>query len=113
MTIESFLGRAIAAYDPPVRGDRITGERYHEKRWADAEISGPPPPDPPPLSEIWNRDLGGPNPRPSFIIVALTRVDTAAAGETLSVTGKCRLKEACTESCSASPVPTAGSPPAS
>ena len=25
MTIESFLGRAIAAYDPPVRGDRITG----------------------------------------------------------------------------------------
>lgn len=37
MTVESFLGRSIADYDPPVRGDRITGERYYAQRWADAE----------------------------------------------------------------------------
>lgn len=37
MTEESLLGRRLAEFDPPVRGDPITGERYYSKRWADAE----------------------------------------------------------------------------
>ncbi len=37
MTVEALMGRQIAEFDPPVRGDPITGERYHAKRWADAE----------------------------------------------------------------------------
>jgi len=37
VTKEHFLGRTLKAYDPPVRGDRITGERYHAPAWMKAE----------------------------------------------------------------------------
>ena len=37
MTVEALMGRQVADYDPPVRGDPITGERYYSQRWADAE----------------------------------------------------------------------------
>ncbi|MFY9351981.1 MAG: aromatic ring-hydroxylating dioxygenase subunit alpha [Sphingobium sp.] len=37
MSVETFMSRHIADYDPPVRGDPITGERYYSRRWADAE----------------------------------------------------------------------------
>lgn len=37
MTIETFLGRKRLEYDPPVRGDRITGERYYSREWMDKE----------------------------------------------------------------------------
>ncbi|MGV3770964.1 MAG: aromatic ring-hydroxylating oxygenase subunit alpha [Sphingobium phenoxybenzoativorans] len=37
MTKEHFLGRTLEAFDPPVRGDAITGERYYSKSWARAE----------------------------------------------------------------------------
>lgn len=33
MTLETFLGRKRLEYDPPVRGDRITGDRYHSRDW--------------------------------------------------------------------------------
>ena len=36
MTVESLLGRQVE-FDPPVRGDPITGERYYSQRWAQAE----------------------------------------------------------------------------
>ncbi|MBL4613049.1 MAG: aromatic ring-hydroxylating dioxygenase subunit alpha [Emcibacter sp.] len=34
---KTFLGHKVAAYDPQVRGDAITGERYYSKRWLEAE----------------------------------------------------------------------------
>ncbi|HEX8447862.1 MAG TPA: aromatic ring-hydroxylating dioxygenase subunit alpha [Sphingomonas sp.] len=37
MTIETFLGRRRTEYDPAVRGDPITGERYHSPAWMQAE----------------------------------------------------------------------------
>ncbi len=37
MTVENFLGRKIAEFDPPVRGDPITGDRYFTKEWMDKE----------------------------------------------------------------------------
>lgn len=37
MTFETFLGRKRDEYDPPVRGDAITGERYYSHAWMDAE----------------------------------------------------------------------------
>ena len=37
MSLETFLGRKIAEYDPPVRGDAITGARYYSKDWAQQE----------------------------------------------------------------------------
>ncbi len=37
MTVETFLGRKVAEYDPPVRGDAITGDRYYSKDWAQQE----------------------------------------------------------------------------
>jgi len=37
MTVETLLGRQVGDYDPPVRGDPITGERYYSRRWAQAE----------------------------------------------------------------------------
>jgi len=37
MTVETFLGRKRTEYDPPVRGDRITGDRYYSKEWMQAE----------------------------------------------------------------------------
>jgi phenylpropionate dioxygenase-like ring-hydroxylating dioxygenase large terminal subunit len=33
MTIETFLGRKRDEYDPPVRGDAITGDRYYSHEW--------------------------------------------------------------------------------
>lgn len=33
MTLETFLGRKRLEYDPPVRGDAITGDRYYAKAW--------------------------------------------------------------------------------
>lgn len=37
MTRKHFLGSTLEAYDPPVRGDPITGARYYDVRWAKAE----------------------------------------------------------------------------
>jgi phenylpropionate dioxygenase-like ring-hydroxylating dioxygenase large terminal subunit len=37
MTVETFLGRRRTEFDPPVRGDAITGERYYSPEWAKAE----------------------------------------------------------------------------
>ncbi|MFS0735916.1 aromatic ring-hydroxylating dioxygenase subunit alpha [Sphingomonas sp. 1P06PA] len=37
MTVETFMGRKRDEYDPPVRGDRISGERYYSKEWMQAE----------------------------------------------------------------------------
>lgn len=37
MTIETFLGRKRLEFDPPVRGDRISGERYYSHQWANKE----------------------------------------------------------------------------
>ncbi len=37
MAREHFLGRTLTDFDPPVRGDPITGERYYSKSWARAE----------------------------------------------------------------------------
>jgi phenylpropionate dioxygenase-like ring-hydroxylating dioxygenase large terminal subunit len=37
MTIETFMGRRQEEYDPPVRGDRITGERYFSREWMQME----------------------------------------------------------------------------
>lgn len=37
MTIETFLGRKRDEYDPPVRGDAITPDRYISPEWAKAE----------------------------------------------------------------------------
>lgn len=37
MSKEHFLGRTLEAYDPPVRGDPITGERYYAREWMKAE----------------------------------------------------------------------------
>lgn len=37
MTLETFLGRRRTEYDPPVRGDPITGERYYSPDWMQAE----------------------------------------------------------------------------
>jgi phenylpropionate dioxygenase-like ring-hydroxylating dioxygenase large terminal subunit len=37
MTVDTFLGRKRAEFDPPVRGDPITGERYYSKEWMEKE----------------------------------------------------------------------------
>lgn len=37
MPVETLMNRQMADDDALVRGDPITGERYHAKRWADAE----------------------------------------------------------------------------
>ncbi len=37
MTIETFLGRKRDEYDPPVRGDAITGDRYFSPEWMHKE----------------------------------------------------------------------------
>ncbi len=37
MTKEHFLGRTLEEFDPPVRGDPITGERYWSAGWMKAE----------------------------------------------------------------------------
>ncbi len=37
MTIETFLGRKRDEYDPPVRGDAITGDRYYSPEWMHKE----------------------------------------------------------------------------
>lgn len=39
MAKEHFLGRALADFDPPARGDPITGERYYSQRWARASAT--------------------------------------------------------------------------
>ena len=37
MTVEAFLSRYSEGYDPPVRGDPITAERYISKEWMELE----------------------------------------------------------------------------
>lgn len=37
MTLETFMGKAVAAFDPPVRGDPITAERYYSREWMQRE----------------------------------------------------------------------------
>jgi len=33
MTVETFMGRTRLEFDPPVRGDRISGDRYYSQDW--------------------------------------------------------------------------------
>ncbi len=40
MTVETFMGKRLAEYDPPIRGDAITGDRYYAKEWMDKEWNG-------------------------------------------------------------------------
>jgi len=37
MSLETFLGPRRVEFDPPVRGDRIGGERYYSREWMQAE----------------------------------------------------------------------------
>ncbi|WP_156680928.1 aromatic ring-hydroxylating oxygenase subunit alpha [Sphingomonas profundi] len=40
MTVETFMGKRLAEYDPPIRGDAITGDRYYSKEWMEKEWNG-------------------------------------------------------------------------
>ena len=40
MSVETFLGKRLAEFDPPVRGDRITPERYYSREWMEKEWKG-------------------------------------------------------------------------
>ncbi len=37
MTVETFMGKRLVEYDPPVRGDPITSDRYFSREWMQKE----------------------------------------------------------------------------
>jgi phenylpropionate dioxygenase-like ring-hydroxylating dioxygenase large terminal subunit len=40
MSVETFMGKRLSDYDPPVRGDRITADRYYSREWMQKEWDG-------------------------------------------------------------------------